>query len=247
MVVLKTTNELALMREAGRIAAKALALGGEMVCPGVTTGQIDAAVRRLIEKEGAKPSFLGYGGFPASACISVNEEVIHGVPGSRVIREGDIVSIDVGAFYKGYHGDNAATFGVGEISPEAAELINVTRRCLEAGVRAATAGNRVGDVSHAVFDIAQGHGYGVVREYVGHGVGRKMHESPEVPNYGSPGRGVRLLPGMVMAIEPMINLIGDGVKTLQDGCVVTASGSVSAHFEHTVAVTESGPEILTYP
>lgn len=247
MVELKNGKELALMREAGRLSALALKTGGEMVRPGVTTGEIDKAIRRFIESQGAVPSFLNYDGFPASACISVNEEVIHGLPGKRVLKEGDVVSIDVGAFFKGFHGDNAATFPVGRISEEAEQLLRATQECLEAGIAAVAAGNRIGDISHAVQEVADRYGYGIVRQYVGHGVGRNLHESPEVPNYGPAGRGIRLVPGMVIAIEPMINLVGDKVKTLSDGSVVTESGSVSAHFEHTVAITETGAKILTRP
>lgn len=246
MIVLKTKSELELMRIAGRISAQALQLGGEMVKPGVTTAQIDSAIHKFILSQNAVPSFLGYGGFPASACISLNDVVIHGIPGDRVIHEGDIVSIDVGAQYKGFHGDNAATFPAGKISPEAQALMDITKESLYKGIEAATPGNRVGDVSHAVQSCVEPLGYGVVRKFVGHGVGKDMHEAPEVPNYGTPGKGPRLTAGMVIAIEPMINVVGHDVTIQPDGwTVLTKSGSLSAHFEHTVAITDNGPVILT--
>jgi len=190
---------------------------------------------------------LGYGGFPASACVSVNNEVIHGIPSKqRILREGDIVSIDVGAFYKGYHGDTAATVGVGSISAEAQQLMDVTARCLELGIAQAIRGNRIGDIGAAVQQHAESFGYGVVREFIGHGVGAQLHEDPEVPNYGRAGRGPRLAPGMTIAIEPMINLVGEDVEVQPDGwTVLTASGSLSAHFEHTIAITDNGPVVLT--
>jgi len=248
MIVLKNKSEMEIMRIACRISAQALAVGGEIVKPGVTTAQIGKAIHKFITSQNATPSFLGYGGFPASACISVNNEVIHGIPGSRVVHEGDIVSIDVGACYQGFHGDNAATFGAGGISPEAQSLLDVTRDSLYKGIEAAVTGNRIGDISWAVQSHVDAFGYGIVRKYVGHGVGKKLHESPEVPNFGAPGRGTRLVAGMTLAIEPMINLVGHDIKVLSDGwTVLTASGSMSAHFEHTVAVTENGPVILTKP
>ncbi|MDR2931836.1 MAG: type I methionyl aminopeptidase [Oscillospiraceae bacterium] len=246
MIALKTKSELELMRVAGRISAQALALGGEMVKPGVTTAQIDHAINKFIKSQNAIPSFLGYGGFPASACISVNDTVIHGIPGTREIMPGDIVSIDVGAIYKGYHGDNAATFAAGEISEEAALLIERTRASFYKGMEQAVPGARVGDVSNAVQSYVESFGYGVVRDFVGHGVGRDMHEAPEVPNFGKPGRGPRLAAGMTIAIEPMINIGAYAVKILSDGwTVLTADGSLSAHHENTVAVTDNGPVILT--
>lgn len=248
MIVLKTKAELEIMRAAGTIAAQALLVGGEAVKPGATTAQIDRAIHKFIESQHAIPSFLGYGGFPASACISVNNVVIHGIPGNQVIHPGDIVSIDVGAIYKGFHGDNAATFPVGEISRSAQKLLDATRESLYKGISAAVAGGRVGDVSHAVQSYIEPLGYGVVRSYVGHGVGKKLHESPEVPNFGKPGRGPRLACGMTIAIEPMINEAGHEVTVEPDGwTVLTKSGSLSAHFEHTVAVTDNGPVILTQP
>ena len=248
MIILKNKLELELMRAAGTIAAQALLVGGEAVKPGVSTAHIDCAIHKFIHSQNAIPSFLGYNGFPASACISVNDVVIHGIPGSRIIQPGDIVSIDVGAIYKGYHGDNAATFGAGEISGAAQRLLDATRESLYKGILAAVAGNRVGDIGHAVQSYTESFGYGVVRSYVGHGVGKKLHESPEVPNYGSPGRGPRLAAGMTIAIEPMINEVGHEVATQPDGwTVLTKSGSLSAHFEHTIAVTDNGPVILTQP
>ena len=246
LIVLKNKSELALMRTAGQISAQALAVGGEMVKPGVTTAQIDRAIHKFIKSQHAVPSFLGYGGFPASACISVNNEVIHGIPGDRVLQPGDVVSIDVGALYKGFHGDNAATFGAGDISPQAQSLLDVTRDSLYKGIEAAVVQARIGDVGHAVESHVSAFGYGIVRQWTGHGVGKALHEAPEVPNFGRPGRGPRLVAGMVIAIEPMINLVGDEVKSLSDGwTVVTASGSPSAHFENTIAITDNGPVILT--
>ncbi len=246
MVSIKNSRELSSMREACRISARALQLAGEAVQPGVTTGEIDRLVRKYIESEGATPSFLGYGGFPGSACISVNDEVIHGIPGKRVIHAGDIVSVDVGAHFNGYHGDNAATFGAGDISPEARALMDATRESLQEGIRAAKAGNRIGDIGAAVQRYVEVRGYSVVRQFVGHGVGTNLHEDPSVPNFGTPGRGPRLLPGMTIAIEPMINQGTCDVRTLKDGwTVVTKDGKLSAHFEHTVAITADGPVILT--
>lgn len=249
MIVLKTGKEIALMREAGRIAAQALMAGVQAVAPGKTTQDINRVIHDYITSHGAVPSFLGYGGFPAAACISINQEVIHGIPSkTRRIEEGDIVSIDVGAIYKGYHGDNAYTVWAGQISPEKQQLLDVTRKCLELGIAAAQPGNRLGDIGAAVQTYAESFGYGVVREYVGHGIGSEMHQEPEVPNYGRPGHGPRLSAGMTIAIEPMINLKGAGVRQLSDGwTVVTASGLPSAHFEHTVAITDNGPVILTRP
>ena len=248
MVSIKNSRELAAMREACIISARALKLGGEAVEPGVTTEEIDRIIRKYIESQGAKPSFLGYGGYPASACISVNETVIHGIPDKRVIKAGDIVSIDVGAYLNGFHGDNAATFGAGDISPEAAALLAATKESLYEGIAAAQAGNRVGDIGSAVQRYVEMRGYSVVRQFVGHGVGTNLHEDPSVPNFGTPGRGPRLLPGMTLAIEPMINLGGPDVKVLGDGwTTVTTDGKLSAHFEHTVAVTKDGPVILTMP
>ena len=249
MIVLKTSRELKIMREAGRIAANALKLAGAAVEPGVSTWEIDRVARRYIEEQGAVPTFLGYGGFPASACVSVNNVVIHGIPGKdHIVKEGDIVSIDVGATYDGYVGDNAWTFPCGKVSAEAQGLMDATRESLFEGIKAAVAGNRLGDIGSAVQRYAEARGYSVVRDYVGHGVGAKMHEDPSVPNYGTPGRGVRLLPGMTIAIEPMINEGVKEVKTLGDGwTTVTADGKLSAHFENSIAITPEGPVILTAP
>lgn len=249
MIVLKTSRELGLMREACIISARALKLAGEAVQPGVSTYEIDKIAHDYIVSQGAKPNFLNYNGYPATACISINNQVIHGIPSrSRVIQEGDIVSIDLGAELNGYNGDNAATFAAGEVSPEAKRLMDVTQECLYKGIEAARAGGRIGDIGHAVQSLAEAHGYSVVRQYVGHGVGASLHEAPEVPNFGTPGRGVRLLPGMTLAIEPMINVGAPGVKVQPDGwTVLTADGSLSAHFEHTVAITPDGPVIMTRP
>ena len=249
MVVLRTSRELAAMRDAGRISARALKLAGEAVEPGVSTWEIDRIVRRYIEGQGAVPTFLGYGGFPASACISVNNVVIHGIPRKdQKLRAGDIVSVDVGATYEGFVGDNAWTFPCGDVSSEAKALMDATRESLFEGIRAAQAGNRIGDIGSAVQRYVEARGYSVVRDFVGHGVGAKMHEDPSVPNYGTPGRGVRLLPGMTIAIEPMINAGGHTVRTLPDGwTVVTTDGKLSAHFEHSIAITKDGPVILTLP
>ena len=249
MIVLKTKRELAAMRDAGRIAARALRVAGEAVEPGVSTWEIDRIARRYIEEQGAIPTFLGYGGFPASACISVNNVVVHGIPSKDVIvREGDIVSIDIGATYEGFVGDNAFTFPCGKVSAEAEALMKATQESLYEGIKAAQAGNRIGDIGSAVQRYVEARGYSVVRTFVGHGVGAKMNEDPSVPNYGTPGRGVRLLQGMTIAIEPMINAGVSGVKTLSDGwTTVTADGKLSAHFEHSIAITSDGPVILTLP
>ena len=249
MIVLKTSRELAIMREAGRISAMALKVAGEAIEPGVSTWEIDRIARKYIESQGAVPSFLGYGGFPASACISVNNVVIHGIPSKRqIIKAGDIVSIDIGAIYEGFNGDNAYTFPCGDISPEAQRLLDATRESLYEGIKQAKAGNRLGDIGSAVQRYVEARGYSVVRDFVGHGVGGKLHEDPSVPNYGTPGRGVRLLPGMTIAIEPMVNQGGHEVQVQKDGwTTVTRDGKLSAHFEHTVAITPDGPVILTRP
>ena len=248
MINIKSSRDLMQMREACVISARALKLGGELVKPGVTTGEIDRIIRQYIESMGAKPSFLGYSDYPASACISVNNEVIHGIPGNRIIREGDIVSIDVGAFYNGFHGDNAATFGAGKVSDEARALMDATRESLYEGIKMATAGNRIGDIGAAVQRYVEMRGYSVVRQFVGHGVGTNLHEDPSVPNFGTPGRGPKLLPGMTLAIEPMVNAGTHEVSILGDGwTTVTKDGRLSAHFEHTVAITPNGPVIMTDP
>lgn len=237
------------MREAGRVAAQALELAGKSIRPGMSTFQLDKILHDFIVKCGAVPTFLGYGGFPASACISINNEVIHGIPNrKRIMQEGDIVSVDVGATFQGFVGDNAATFPVGNISQEAQDLLTVTEASLYAAIEKAQIGMRLGDVCHAVEEYCSSRGYGIVRQYCGHGIGHEMHEDPEVPNYGKPGHGIRLMPGMTFCIEPMINQKGDAVRVLKDGwTVVTANGSLSAHFEHEIAVTKDGPVILTRP
>ena len=248
MIVLKNSHQLAKLRAAGRISSLALQAAGEAAVPGVTTAEIDRVANDYILKYGAKPSFLGYNGYPASACVSINNEVIHGIPGSRRIQSGDIVSIDVGAFYEDYHGDNAATFAAGEVDADTAKLIEATRQSLYEGIKAAVVGGRVGNIGSAVQQYVEARGYSVVRQYVGHGVGVHMHEEPDIPNYGRTGYGVRLVPGMVFAIEPMINQGTAQVKTLSDGwTVVTEDGKISAHFEHTIAITADGPVILTMP
>lgn len=245
MVSLKTSKELSDMKLSCQISAQALKLAGELIRPGVSTAHVNKMVHEFIVSQGAKPTFLGYGGFPAACCISINDEVIHGIPSDRIIREGDIVSVDVGAAINGYTGDNAATFAAGAVSEEARKIMEVTEQCLYKAIEAAQPGNRLGDVGYAVQSYAESFGFAVVRDFVGHGVGKKLHEAPEVPNYGTPGRGIRLMPGMTLAIEPMINVKGSAVKTLKDGTVLTASGSLSAHFEHTIAITADGPVILT--
>ena len=246
MIAIKSERELSLMRQACKITAAARALAGKMVRPGVSTKQIDKTVHDYIVSQGAKPSFLGYHGFPASACISVNSTVIHGIPGGYVLKEGDIVSVDVGAFYKGYHGDCAATFACGAISAEAQRLIDVTKQSFFEGIRFATRGHRVSDISHAVQKHVESNGFSVVRSFVGHGVGAQLHEEPEVPNYGPAGHGPRLLPGMTLAIEPMVNAGTHEVRVLRDGwTTVTADGMLSAHYENTVLITDGEPEILT--
>ena len=246
MIAIKNEKELQWMRQACKITAAARALAGEMVRPGVTTEEIDKAVHDYIVSQGAKPSFLGYSGFPASACISVNDTVIHGIPGGYVLREGDIVSVDVGAYYRGFHGDCAATYPCGSISADAQKLIDVTKQSFYEGIRLATKGHRVSDISHAIQTYVESNGFSVVRSFVGHGVGAQLHEEPEVPNFGSPGRGPRLLPGMTLAIEPMVNAGTYEVRVLKDRwTTVTADGKLSAHYENTVLITDGEPEILT--
>ena len=248
MITLKSPHEIDLMRRSGKITAAARALAGEMVKPGVTTQEINDAVERFIRRQGAVPSFLHYNGYPASACISVNDEIIHGIPGKRVLREGDIVSVDVGAYIGGFHGDCAATFPCGRISPEAQRLIDVTRQSFFEGIRFAREGQRLQDISAAVQACVEQNGFSVVREYVGHGVGAKMHESPEIPNYGRPGHGPRLLRGMTLAIEPMVNAGAAAITQLSDGWTVkTADGKWAAHYENTILITDGEPEILTAP
>ena len=247
MINIKTPDQIKKMTVAGRITGEALALAGEMVREGVTTKQLDEKIRHHIEKCGAKPSFLGYGGFPASACISVNNEVIHGIPGSRVLKEGDIVKIDVGAYIGGFHGDSANTFTVGHVSDEAQRLIDVTRESFYRGIEAAgKEGARLGDIGYAIQSYVEANGFSVVKKYVGHGVGHDLHEDPNVPNFGTAGRGVRLCRGMVFAAEPMVNVGGFEVVERPDKwTVVTKDGSLSAHYEHTVALTGDGVLLLT--
>ena len=246
MIAIKNEQELGYMRQACKITAAARALAGEMVKPGVCTKDIDKAVHDFIVAQGAKPSFLGYGGFPGSTCISVNSTVIHGIPGDYVLREGDIVSVDVGAYYKGFHGDCAATYPCGKISPQAQTLIDVTKQSFFEGLRFARKGYRVSDISHAIQTYVESNGFSVVRSFVGHGVGAQLHEEPEVPNFGTPGRGPRLLPGMTLAIEPMVNVGTYMVQVLKDKwTTVTADGKLSAHYENTVCITDGEPEILT--
>ena len=248
MITLKSSHEIDLMRRSGKITAAARALAGEMVKPGVTTQEINDAVERFIRQQGAVPSFLHYNGYPASACISVNDEIIHGIPGKRVLQEGDIVSVDVGAYIGGFHGDCAATFPCGRISPEAQRLIDVTRQSFFEGIRLAREGQRLQDISAAVQTYVEQNGFSVVREYVGHGEGAKMHESPEIPNYGRPGHGPRLLRGMTLAIEPMVNAGSAAITQLSDGWTVkTADGKWAAHYENTILITDGAPEILTAP
>ena len=246
MIAIKSERELTAMRQACKITAAARALAGEMVRPGVSTKEIDKAVYDFIVAQGAKPSFLGYNGFPGSVCASINDTVIHGIPNNYVLKEGDIVSIDVGAYYQGFHGDCAATFPCGAISTEAQKLIDVTKQSFYEGLRFATQGHRVSDISHAIQTYVESNGFSVVRTFVGHGVGAQLHEEPEVPNYGKPGRGPRLLRGMTLAIEPMVNMGVEDVRILKDGwTTVTADGKLSAHYENTVLITDGEPEILT--
>ena len=246
MIAIKNERELEIMRQACKITAAARALAGEMVRPGISTKQIDKAVHDFIVSQGAKPSFLNYHGYPASICISVNDTVIHGIPGGYVLQEGDIVSVDVGAYYKGFHGDCAATFPCGAISAKAEKLISVTKQSFYEGLRFARRGHRVSDISHAIQTYVESNGYSVVRSFVGHGVGAQLHEEPEVPNFGAAGRGPRLIPGMTLAIEPMVNEHTHEVRVLKDGwTTVTADGKLSAHYENTVLITDGEPEILT--
>ncbi len=247
MIVLKTGRELKIMKEACSISAGALEVAGKAVEPGVTTAEIDRLAEEYIRRRGGEPNFKNYEGYPATACISINNEVIHGIPSEkRKLRAGDIVSIDLGAKFDGYHGDNAATFACGDVSPEVKRLMDTTRESLYEGIRAACAGGRIGDIGHAVQSYVEARGYSVVRQFVGHGVGTHLHEAPEVPNFGTPGRGIRLMPGMTIAIEPMVNAGGYDVKVQPDGwTVLTKDGSLSAHFEHTIVITADGPKIMT--
>lgn len=247
MIQLKNSAQISLMMDAGRITGEALLLARENVREGISTWELDSLIRKYIEKCGAKPSFLGYGGFPASACISINDEVIHGIPSKdRILRDGDVVKIDVGAYYKGFHGDSARTIPVGHVSEEAMRLIEVTRQSFFDGVDAVKVGNRIGDVGSAIQARVEGAGFSVVKRYIGHGIGHELHESPDVPNFGTAGRGTRLCAGMVLAIEPMVNVGREEVYELSDGWTVkTRDGSLSAHYENTVALTSDGVVITT--
>lgn len=249
MITIKSPEDIKKLKKACKISADVLQYAGEQIEAGMSTYELDKLIHDYIIAAGAKPSFLGYGGFKGSACISVNDVVIHGIPSKKtIIRSGDIVSVDVGACIDGFHGDNAYTFKVGAVSPAAEKLLRVTNECLQLGIAAAKPGNRIGDIGFAVQKHAEDNGFSVVREFVGHGIGRNLHEEPEVPNYGRQGRGVRLVPGMTIAIEPMINEGTVNIKVLPDGWTVkTVDGSLSAHFEHTVTITADGPVILTMP
>jgi methionyl aminopeptidase len=246
MITCKSEHELQRMRQAGRIVAEVLAGLRERAKPGVTTASLDAWAEQLIRRRGGVPSFKGYRGYPASVCISVDSEVVHGIPSRRRLAEGQIVSMDVGVIYEGFQGDATITAGIGKISPEAAALLRVTEEALAAGIAAAGPGRHLGDVSSAIQVVAESQGYGVIREYVGHGIGREMHEDPQIPNFGQPGRGPVLRPGMTLALEPMLTIGDYRTRVLEDlWTVVTADGSLSAHFEHTIAVTDGEAEILT--
>ncbi|MBI4300711.1 MAG: type I methionyl aminopeptidase [Chloroflexi bacterium] len=247
-IEIKSANEIGLMREAGRIVAETLATLAGALRVGMMTRELDDIAREEIEKRGGIPSFKDYRGYPAYVCVSVNEQVVHGIPGERVLRDGDIVSLDLGAIYRGFQGDAAVTVGLGQVSRQGRELIEATRGALENGIAAAKPGAHLGDISAAIQRHAESKGFSVVREYVGHGIGRQMHEDPQVPNYGNPGEGVLLRKGMTMALEPMVNVGGWRTRALEDGwTVVTADGSLSAHFEHTIVITDGGAEVLTLP
>lgn len=246
MITLKSDSQVKLMREAGRIVAETHDLLAKMIAPGVTTQELDKAAEDYIRRRGAVPAFKGYNGFPASICASVNEEVVHGIPGLRKLQSGDIISIDIGAVKNGYVGDSAVSHPVGIVSAEKLKLLEVTRESLKEGLKYASPGNRLSDISHAVQGFVEKHGFSVVRDYVGHGIGREMHEEPQIPNFGRAGHGPRLEKGMTLAVEPMVNMGTYKVRTLLDNwTVVTQDGQCSAHFEHTIAITQSGPEILT--
>ena len=248
MITLKSPHEIELMRRAGKITAAARAYAQGLVRPGVTTQEIDSAVEHFIRKQGAVPSFLHYNGYPASVCVSVNDEIIHGIPGKRVLKEGDIVSVDVGAFIGGFHGDCAGTYPCGQVSDEAMRLIRVTQQSFFEGIKYAREGYRLSDISAAVQAYVEANGFSVVREYVGHGIGRRMHEPPEVPNFGNPGHGPRLLRGMTIAVEPMVNAGSAAIKQMPDGWTVkTADGKNAAHYENSLLITAGEPELLTDP
>lgn len=246
MIILKSAREIELMREAGRVVAETLNELRKAACVGITTLELDQIAEKYIRSCGAVPSFKNYDGYPASICTSVNDEVVHGIPGLKKLKNGDNVSIDCGAILNGYNGDSAITLAIGDVDEAVLQLMKVTEESLFKGIAQAIPGNRLSDISHAIQEHAESHGYGVVRDLVGHGIGRKMHEDPQIPNYGIPGRGPRLKAGMTLAIEPMINLGTYEVDTREDGwTVVTGDGKPSAHFEHTIVITDHGPEILT--
>lgn len=248
MIVIKSATELDVMREAGRVVGQVLQAVSQKVAPGVTTAALDQIAEDLCRQTGCRPAFKGYNGYPYALCCSVNEQVVHGFPNDRPLRDGDILSMDFGVVKDGYYGDSATTVGVGTVSEEAQRLMDATRQSLEAGIEQARVGNRLGDISAAVQRVAEAAGFSVVRQFVGHGVGRALHEEPQVPNFGAPGKGIKLKAGMVLAIEPMVNVGSYGVKILSDGwTAVTVDGKLSAHYEHTVAVTEDGPRILSLP
>ena len=248
MIIIKSDPEVDLMRQAGRITAGARTVARQMVEPGVTTRQINREVHKFITKSGASPCFMTDGGFPTAACISVNDEIIHGIPGDRVLHEGDIVSVDVGARYRGFNGDCAGTFPCGKCSDEALRLIRITRQSFFEGIQFARVGYRISDIGHAVQEYAESYGYSLVREYVGHGVGRNMHEAPEIPNYGAPGHGPKLIRGMTIAVEPMVNAGTAAIRQMSDGWTVkTRDGKYAAHYENTILITAGEPEILTAP
>lgn len=246
MIYIKNSQEIDYMREAGRIVGETLLMLKDIIKPGITTAEIDKIAEEFITKQGAKPSFKGYGGFPATLCISINDQVVHGIPGKTVLKDGDIVTLDCGALINGFHGDAARTYAVGNISDEAAKLIKVTEESFFKGIEKAVIGNRLTDISHEIQEYVEANGFSVVRDFVGHGIGKSLHEDPEVPNFGRSGRGPKLVEGLVLAIEPMVNIGGFHVRTKQDGwTVVTADGSLSAQYENTVVITPDGPEILT--
>ncbi|WP_129724348.1 type I methionyl aminopeptidase [Xylanivirga thermophila] len=246
MIILKSKRELEWMREAGKIVAGAHEAVRKAIAPGVTTKELDRVAEEYIVRHNATPAFKGYGGFPASICASINEQVIHGIPGDATLKDGDIISVDIGAFYNGYCGDAARTHPVGDVSPEAIRLMEVTEQSFFEGIKFASPGYRLSDISHAIQRYVERNGYSVVREFVGHGIGQNMHEDPQVPNYGRPGKGIRLRPGLALAVEPMVNQGGHEVRTLKNGwTVVTVDGSLSAHYENTIAITEGQPAIMT--
>lgn len=246
MIIIKNSTEIEFMRQAGKVVGETLLRLEEMIMPGISTAELDRFAEEFITKQGAKPSFKGYGGFPGTLCISVNDEVVHGIPGKKILQEGDLVTLDCGAYLNGFHGDAARTFPVGKVSDQAAKLIRVTEESFFKGIEKAVIGNRLTDISYEIQKHVEANGFSVVRDYVGHGIGRDLHEDPEVPNFGKPGRGAKLTAGMVLAIEPMVNIGDFKVKTLKDGwTVVTCDGSLSAQYENTVVILPDGPQLLT--